>query len=533
MPNFFRLSQSGQSMITAMLLGFGMAGVSGLVLWESQQAEKNLRIPRIRSAMSGVEAKVRMAATKPQTYNCTTDSTTTVGANCTLTIVNTDFQENFTGAKCSGSGACGIAVEAFTFVPATATTPAKVQTKISYQGQELSIKPIDVDIEVPLDLMQKSSVNCITLTAGAQPIFMGYRPDGSVICQALPGGCGAGEFVAAIDPTTLKLTCGKFPNSGSCGANEFMTRFDPMSATPTCTTRADAFTKFGGNTTFSSTRGQVSNPGRPGADSCVLITTTLPPTTSPPTTSGPPTTGGPPTTAGPTTTIAASKCTDAVDTVYWSYEGLQCSGYWNGSVGMETVASTALGTSGEAYVKCGATTSWLPSIQTSSCYANLTTTTTLPVATGTGICNGTASWTDSVTGGSCTSSYSENIGGVTCSPIDISNGGAKVRSFTVNSANGGSARVTCTSDCPFANSGSTTANNWVEQSVTNLNCPGATTTTRAACKCPDGTNKTAVHEGGATCMKVQIKPSCNAANEFGLVTTGNAGCLTDWIFKCP
>lgn len=269
-------------MITAMLLGFGMAGVSGLVLWESQQAEKNLRIPRIRSAMSGVEAKIRMAATKPQTYNCTTEASTTAGAVCTLTILNTDFQENFNGAKCSNSGSCGISVTAFNFVPATATQSGRIQTKISYDGQELSIKPIDVDIEVPLDLLQKNVVNCISLTSGTQPIFGGFRPDGSVICLALPGGCGVGEFISAIDPTTLKLTCGKFPNSGSCSTNEYMTQFDPMSSAPTCTSRADAFTKFGGNLNFTSTRGQVINPARPGVDSCALITTTLPPTTSPP-----------------------------------------------------------------------------------------------------------------------------------------------------------------------------------------------------------------------------------------------------------
>lgn len=267
-------------MIGSMLLGFGVAAVSAFILWESQNADKNLRNLRVRATMAEVDARIKLAALSTENYNCSTSATTTTAATCNLVITNADFQETIAGAKCPATGFCGISVDPLNFISATATNPPHITTKISYTGTEISLAPIAVDIEVPLELIQNGIVNCTTLTAGARPIFHGFNKDGSIICQALPTGCGAGEYVKSVDPVTLKITCGSFLNSGACPSNQYIASFDPMLGTPVCVNRPDPFVKFGGNSNLSVARASTSNPSRPGPDNCAIIiaATPTPPT---------------------------------------------------------------------------------------------------------------------------------------------------------------------------------------------------------------------------------------------------------------
>src|SRR5689334_14717527 len=78
-------SNSGQAILMALMIASAIIVIAGVLLQQSYETERVLRIPRVKSAINSVEAKLRLAALQPQTFSCPPTATATSNfSNCTL-----------------------------------------------------------------------------------------------------------------------------------------------------------------------------------------------------------------------------------------------------------------------------------------------------------------------------------------------------------------------------------------------------------------------------------------------------------------
>ena len=275
----FMRNSRGNALLNAIVIAGIVAAISGVIMTQTKTTDESSRAPRIRAAMSVMQAKVQALANQYTSYTCGVPNKTTGITTCDFKsgLLN-GLQQIITGAKCAGGGQCGVIVTAIPpggkyFDPVSVTFSAQ----ISYQGTEVAIAPIQLQYKIPTEVLaQQQGYLCPDLN----PIFQGYRPDGSMNCQPLPVNCnlpaGAtlnkqGTFIVSVVDGTLVPNCNNLGALISCPANQYLSNYS-WSGTAfgsACAPRTDPFAA------------ENFTPGSPtGLPPWVTVSTT--PTTLPP-----------------------------------------------------------------------------------------------------------------------------------------------------------------------------------------------------------------------------------------------------------
>lgn len=174
------------------------------------------RILRVKSEMRKVETRVRLLLNNRENFDCDTAvSDCTVHANWILTAANKDLLENPNGAKNRRlyspqvlGAKCPAAIPDCR-IRITINTTIR-QVTITYQGEEVAIKPIQFDYAPPFaDAYGGIPCKNISGDPNRQGVFAGYttQVDGSKVAKCIEApSCAPGE-VYKMDPATLLGRC--------------------------------------------------------------------------------------------------------------------------------------------------------------------------------------------------------------------------------------------------------------------------------------------------------------------------------------
>ncbi len=200
-------NQQGNITLVVMMV-MTVTGITALTsAMTVQQIQKVDRIARVKGQMAAVEANLKMRLHQTYAYeNCDT----AVGPeSCRLResyfndLLVTSVQTN----QCpDGDPAppCGIVVEDLNF---TATPSPRITARIRYTPVDLSVAPIDVDIEPPFEILQSEGEENVCLNG----LFRGYDPmSGRIICEQ-PISCTPARLLMRMRPN-LDASCRTFPN---------------------------------------------------------------------------------------------------------------------------------------------------------------------------------------------------------------------------------------------------------------------------------------------------------------------------------
>jgi hypothetical protein len=247
-------NQRGDAFVVAMVI-VGISVVSSLLMMTySMQIISGSKSPRMKSMMTSMEAKVRAVLLTPATYTKCGCPTVAKRSNFNLKVNEvTQLSRVIPGVQCpSSKPACGISVAMLkpfnpSLIVSGGQLVSRAEVRISYEGTDFPLKPIDVVVDVPADILQLSGIyQC----PAAKPKFNGFLPDGSINCEALPSKLGPNQFMVSVDPAGLGTTPGTFPSADlSCSPDQF---FDSVKWTDGgnsiyshCAPRGNPFDVFG------------------------------------------------------------------------------------------------------------------------------------------------------------------------------------------------------------------------------------------------------------------------------------------------
>ena len=215
-------NQRGDAIVLALIVT-AMSLISSFVIMNyTRQVQASSKNPRVKSMMTSLEAKVRAELLRPSSY--TGCNAATGKATCQLIQSRiTSFSRPIPGAKCAAlTPNCGILVSVVNFsVTPAAGGPslARAQVQIAYQGQELALRPIDIVMDIPADILQTVDNRGIYKCPESAPKFNGFLPDGRMDCVAFVDRAPPGSFAGSINPATLAVTQVSLPSSANCPAN--------------------------------------------------------------------------------------------------------------------------------------------------------------------------------------------------------------------------------------------------------------------------------------------------------------------------
>lgn len=249
----------GDALITALgLVVVSLIG-SAMMLQFSQDVQVNSKKPRIKSMMTSLEAKARSEIMKPTSYTgCVTGDGVGGRTSCTLDQTKiTSLSRAVPGTKCptSDTPPCGINVSVTSANMSLATGDpsnpivSRIIVKIKYEGTEVSMKDVDVVVDVPADILQANDTNGYYQCPNNKPKFNGFKPDGTINCVALPARAAPGTFVNSISLTNLTITPEPLPSSANCAASEYVNSVNwgngGTNFSFTCASRLDPYSVFG------------------------------------------------------------------------------------------------------------------------------------------------------------------------------------------------------------------------------------------------------------------------------------------------
>jgi hypothetical protein len=253
-----RLSSAQGSALINAIIAVGIVGaISAIIFTQTQVTDKTSRLPRVKSAMAVMESQVRALAASASSYNCQGH-----GMQMTCQIKNEIFnslQKSVAGAMCpqQRSGTiCGIRVtpqpQKPYFDPATRIFSAR----IIYEGSEVAMKPIDIQVPISDDTFHSGPFLC----PSEQPLFAGYDSSGEAICRPVSDTCyetmnldSPGVYISSLDAGSLRPHCKALSLSApvGCPANSYLTQinFNNGILLTSCGGRKNAFSVFGYNPT--------------------------------------------------------------------------------------------------------------------------------------------------------------------------------------------------------------------------------------------------------------------------------------------
>lgn len=223
MRNFNPLrNEKGSLLVNAIAVTIIIAIISGVILQQSLTSIKTLRLPRIKAAMTSLEGGIRYLVLEASNYTgCDADAATGF-STCVFNGDLSKLIEIIPGCDDGSGNPCGVIVTAGTGYNAATRTYNAI---ISYQGNELSVKPKTVDIVVPVEILTQANVTCPPAGSPDDILFKGFTATGQKICAPIPNntGCPAGEYMSGFDPATMTVSCQSITAASlGCAANEML-----------------------------------------------------------------------------------------------------------------------------------------------------------------------------------------------------------------------------------------------------------------------------------------------------------------------
>lgn len=248
-------SLSGFSLLTALFILVFVFLASTAIQYFLSSTANGQKVTQRRFDMSIIEGMIRLEMSKPAAYSaCTQDSITHMWSCTVNPAVMQRFQRVIPGLSCS-SAPCGFK-STLSIIPSV--TEPKAVVSLSYNGNDVRVKALDVEVLIPKEALTSRSGICGTDKNGDMLIdgylYKGVLADGSDDCRNLPS-CEEGEYFAGLtssgtsdcapldaDYPSSNTTAGIF--SISCPNNKYL---DSVSFKPThdkhvqitCTDRID------------------------------------------------------------------------------------------------------------------------------------------------------------------------------------------------------------------------------------------------------------------------------------------------------
>lgn len=211
------------------------------------QTQKHVRTIVIKQQMISAENRLNTLLLQPSSYEIIPPSKVAVIKQSVLEQLNISIA----GARCpSGVTFCGITVlqkenDHNEKVPYWNPLTATFSGVLAYNGDEVPIKDIVMDIKVPPEVVQLQKYMC----SPDFPFMAGFQANGELVCRALPEPkeCGfVGGYVKSVD-SGLRVVCGNFAQIISCSDDEYISPPGPQWAGDSgwvesgCTPRIDPY----------------------------------------------------------------------------------------------------------------------------------------------------------------------------------------------------------------------------------------------------------------------------------------------------
>ncbi len=242
-----QINQKGAAFLYAIMVSGMMIVVAGVVMLFSLNVSRQSMVPRIKSQMSAVESKVRATLMSPLSFSsCVSDFTDTANKGRVRCQLNTGV---VTGLSLPSSNidvpASSITMDNNFTDPRTGLKITRVSVKVVYTKNDFPIKSLDVDVDIPPDILQVAKYTC----PDSAPIFTGYAADGSPKCNGFDARCAPGKYLKKVDKDTLAYTCIDLPSSVQCADQTQMISNINWNGGSTishsCAPRANPFTIYG------------------------------------------------------------------------------------------------------------------------------------------------------------------------------------------------------------------------------------------------------------------------------------------------
>ena len=199
--------QKGNAFIGAMVA----AGVVAVAALGTQQYYLNFvqqsRATQIRSLMTAHESIIRIMAMQPYIYRCGLEAGGLALSNFSSCILDKSHFDalNFTavpGSHCDTEN-CGIHLT----IDETQVTSGRFQAVLDYNGTDAFLRPIEINIAIPLEILQSSVFSCQDANPNT-PAFVGFRADGMPECRGFTNmPCGPGTYIDSVDFRGLSVSC--------------------------------------------------------------------------------------------------------------------------------------------------------------------------------------------------------------------------------------------------------------------------------------------------------------------------------------
>ncbi|RZA07478.1 MAG: hypothetical protein EOP11_07585 [Proteobacteria bacterium] len=211
-------NQRGSALMASLIASVLVVSAGGVAYKNFNVNHDSVRVARIKSLMNLVEAQVRRRALQPESY---VDCGTVTGAGtCSIRpgLFDDLNDKNVSGAQCAGGQGvrCGVRVE----LPNLDRGLKRFSARVSYYGNEAKLRPIDVVIQVPTEVLQAEIFTC----PNEAPFFLGFTPAGAPDCQPFRdnptfqgGACISGHFVKRINVSERTVECAPLPPMVQCG----------------------------------------------------------------------------------------------------------------------------------------------------------------------------------------------------------------------------------------------------------------------------------------------------------------------------
>lgn len=244
-PLFLLRSQKGSLMIIALVGLVILSGSFYVSIAHLMQTQKHIRTVVIKQQMIAAETRLHNLLMQPTSYKLVPPSK--------VAVLREEVLEQFNifipGARCKdGEDPCGIKVarliENNSEVPYWNATSSKFSGRLVYAGQEVPVAPLNLEINVPREVIQIQKYICPTTT----PFLAGFHENGDLICRPLPqpSSCGpVGGYILGVN-SNLSAICGNFGATIECGSDSYISppgpSWDGRSWIPSgCTPRIDPY----------------------------------------------------------------------------------------------------------------------------------------------------------------------------------------------------------------------------------------------------------------------------------------------------
>jgi hypothetical protein len=211
-------SSLGNAVLSSIVMAGLVAGAATVAYRNFSTTYSSTRVGRVKAKQTVVEAQVRRRALQPEAYlDCNSPGIASCKVN--PAYFSDLGNQSVAGARCDDRSAiCGVTVRSLNFTPSTRIFSAEV----AYGGREANVKPTQVRLEIPFEVLQSPKFNCGDKDK-TKPIFVGFREGtGEPICEGF-NSCPIGQFVKGVDVSKRTLICQDLPRNIACGEQSMFT----------------------------------------------------------------------------------------------------------------------------------------------------------------------------------------------------------------------------------------------------------------------------------------------------------------------